>query len=143
MENTSTAAKDTQQSGFTPMNWQLWPRTFAAFSATYFRYAEFGSPGDPMRNAQYLLQGMLRYRSTWDAEHGHRNVPQTALDAAAAHEIYYQWNRSYKPQRPAAALSACLVQLAIQRPERILERAPRSKQEAGRPLAAAGQPLHR
>lgn len=114
--------------------WTKWPRTYAALVATYFRSETFATPGEYPANGNYMLAGLGRFADVWNANHAHRNVPQTALDAAAAHEIYYLANRSRKFNRPAAGLSACLTNLALERPERILERANRS---APKPAAAA------
>lgn len=120
------------------ISWGMWPRTHRALTETYFHRTLFGAPGEVPANGNYMLAGLLKFKTTWNALHGHREVDQDALDKAAAHEVMYLWNRNYKPARTAAALSACLNNLAIQRPERILERATRAPRRVGT-LATAAQ----
>lgn len=102
--------------------WQKWPRTFEACIQTYFKAEKFGRTGEVPADGNYMLAGLLRMWQTWQSLHGHHQVHDSHLDAAAAHEILYQHNRKRSFNRPAAALSACLTALVVERPERILDR---------------------
>lgn len=120
--------------------WAAWPETFKALTETYFDSRTFGNPGEVPANGNYMLAGLQRYDTTWQDNHGHHGVQRATLDRAAAHEVRYLWNRSRRFTRPAAALSACINNIALERPERILERMPRPMRK-GTPTALAQIPL--
>lgn len=105
----------------TPATWQAWPRTFRALVETYFDERVFGVHPEQPANGNYMLAGLGRFVERWHALHGHHVLHADALDTAAAREIRYQKNRGRDFRRRAAALSACLESLAIERPERILD----------------------
>ena len=117
--------------------WDRWRETYQALRETYFTEATFGHLGEVPANGNYMLAGLLRYEQRWNALHGHRGVSQSTLDSSAAHEIRFLFNRSYRPTRVAAALSACIGNLVTERPERILERHDRRMKAAEKKRAQA------
>jgi hypothetical protein len=108
--------------GTSPTTWQQWPETFKALKETYFPGASFGLPGEMPANGNYLLAGLKRYADFVRTEHGHHGFSQGVMDRTAAHEVFYVYNRGRKFNRPAAGLSACICNIAIERPERLMER---------------------
>ena len=121
-------------------DWDFWPATYRACISTYFRAEKFGRPGEVPADGAYMLAGLQRYWETWQANHSHRETPSSVLDAAAAHEIYFQHTRGRQFRRSAAALSACLVSMAIERPDRVLDRQiARAAKKKGAVQRAAGE----
>lgn len=103
-----------------PQNWMHWRSTYAALADTYYR--EKFSHADQ----GYALEGLLQFELVWQREHGHKMVDQRWLDEACAHEVRYHAQRGRQFRKPVAALSTCWRALAIERPERITDRATRA-----------------
>lgn len=116
-----------------------WSATYRACISTYFAAEKFAKPGEVPADGLYILAGLQRYFEIWNRNHGHRGVDISTLDAAAAHEIYYQYNHGRKFRRAAAALSACVANVAIDRPEFIIER--HEKRQAKKEERATKQDL--
>jgi len=81
--------------------------------------------------AGYVLHGCLRGAEVFAERHSHRlmvlkdAVSEQAslhkmLDQPFANEVWWQFRRHPIPQKPAAWIWKCLVNLAIERPEKIL-----------------------
>jgi hypothetical protein len=54
-------------------------------------------------------------------EYNHRQYTRDELDLAASREVYYQWINGRKFANIPAALSRCLLNLVIERPEKLME----------------------
>lgn len=113
---------DNVRKGWTecPKDWARWRATYAALSDTY--YADSFSQADQA----YALEGLLQYEATWQREHGHKCIEQRWLDEAAAHEVRYHATRGRIFRRACAALSTCWRAIAVERPERVIDRSDRA-----------------
>ena len=54
-------------------------------------------------------------------EYHHRQYTRDELDLAASREVFYQWINGRKFQNTPAALARCLLNLVIERPEKLME----------------------
>lgn len=105
-------------------DWRRWPHTYRALRETYYPIAMSSA------DQGYALEGLRQYEVAWQAEHGHSEVCQSHLDAAAGHEVRYHANRGRLFRRPVAALSTCWRAIICERPERVLDRATRAHARA-------------
>lgn len=102
-------------------DWRLWPATHRALCETYY-LTSF-----PEADQQYMLAGLQQYHTAFESDYSEQLVDLAHLDAAAAHEIRYQALRGRVFRRACAALSTCILNVALERPERILDRHARGK----------------
>ncbi len=109
------------------------PELWFALDTTYYRGAPWTMTAtDGSNEAGYLLQGAQRAQAKFIQIHGHRPHTWDSIDRAFANEVRYQFNRGTVFQRPAAGLSACLTNLAIERREKFdPNNAVRRKKHAG------------
>ena len=68
--------------------------------------------------AGYILAAALSAEALYQEKHAHRPVPRACVDQALAREVYFQFRRNRKFDRPEAALWTCFHNLVIERPER-------------------------
>lgn len=69
-----------------------------------------------------MMGAVLAFEEAVNALHAAKGANRAAVDAAAAHELYFHHRRKTIFRNAPAALWACLQRLAIERPERILDR---------------------
>lgn len=68
----------------------------------------------------YAAAGLRNMEALWHARNMHRPVSHAAIDAAAAAEVRFHFERGRQFRRQAAALWRCWAALVIERPERIV-----------------------
>ena len=101
---------------------QQWPRTAKQLESTYFPEDDWAMSTTSGRNhAGYMIWALTQMEAKAQANLTQRNFTREELDLAASREIYYQWIHDRRFSHTDAALATCLVNLVIERPEKLLE----------------------
>ena len=101
---------------------QQWPRTAKQLHATYFTAEDWAITDRVGHNAAgYMLWALSRIEAKIQTEFAHRNYDRDEIDLAASREVYYQWTHARQFRNASCALSTCLMNLAIERPEKLME----------------------
>lgn len=104
--------------------WGHWDRTLRTLLSTYY------VDGMTQHDEHYALAALTRFATSWHELHEQRATPQSALDHAAAEEIYFHWYRARQFRRPIAALAVCWIGLISERPERVINQEVVAKKRA-------------
>lgn len=98
-----------------------WPLVFSACQETYFPGSTFGLISSTKTcQAGYMLAAVSHFEQLCQERFVHKNLDRTRLDFAAAREIRYQFRRGRTFRNTEAALYKCLLNLVVERPEKIL-----------------------
>lgn len=101
---------------------RTWPQATEAMKRTYLGAITWTAlDGHAGNLVGYWLWALTNFETRVHDLYPDEQYPRTALDLAAAHEVYYHWARRTKFKRPMAALAKCLTNLAAERPERLAE----------------------
>jgi len=101
---------------------KAWPRAAKQLVSTYFRNEDWAvTTRDGRNNAGYMLWALARMETKVQFNHGAKQFTRDECDLAASREIYYQWTNNRHFQNTSAALATCLLNLAIERPEKFME----------------------
>jgi len=110
---------------------QTWPRTARQLESTFFPSPDWALSDRSGHNAAgYLLWGLNKMADYVARQYNHRQYTSDELDLAASREVYYQWINRRQFSNIPAALSRCLLNLVIERPEKLMEA---RKIQAGQP----------
>jgi len=101
---------------------QNWPRTAKQLESTFFPLDNWAvSDRDGHNACGYMIWGLTKMSDYVAREYNHRQYTRDELDLAASREVYYQWINGRKFANIPAALSRCLLNLVIERPEKLME----------------------
>ena len=109
-----------------------WPRCAKQLHSTYFTDEDWAcTKSGGTNSAGYMSWALQRMENLAQTQHAHKNFTREELDLAASREVYYQWQNGRSFQHTEAALARCLLNLVIERPEKLLEA--RKLQQGWRP----------
>jgi len=99
---------------------QEWPQLFKACISTYFEYRSFSVVDDQRRSAAgYMLHGAIAAEKLYADKHPQRPLSRTMLDHCFACELWFHFRRNRTFNRPQAALYQSLLNLVLERPEKL------------------------
>lgn len=98
-----------------------WPRTYAELSATWWANTRPDrTAADGHNDCGYALWLLRRFELHANQLHAAHAYSRGELDAAAAYESRYHWQRGTAFRRPIAGLGVCWFNLVHERPERLV-----------------------